>query len=169
MSGKKMTLTAEDILAMSSSDEDHDSSDNKSSSSSHSSADKKKLKEPQKTARSLETTPLAKHFTSPDPEPKTGQHEEEKNSSLEEEGGFEVIEQPIVVNPYINPMTSKSANAVEHSFASRITAEASYVVNKVSSGLEKVTDGITDVLFKKEDAEKDHDSDPEPDKDRPTR
>ena len=66
-------------------------------------------------------------------------------------------------------MTSKSANAVEQSFASRITAEASLVVNKVSTGLEKVTDGITDALFKKEDAQKDHDSDPEPDKDRPTR
>jgi len=59
MSGKK-TLTADEILAMSSSDEnDLDAS----SSSSHSS-DKPKKKDP-KTARSLETTPLTKHLTDP--------------------------------------------------------------------------------------------------------
>jgi hypothetical protein len=54
MSGKK-TLTADEILAMSSSDENDSAA---SSSSSHSS-DKQKKKDP-KTARSLETTPLAK-------------------------------------------------------------------------------------------------------------
>lgn len=66
-------------------------------------------------------------------------------------------------------MSSKSANAVEQSFAAKITSEASLVVNKVSLGFDKVAESITDVLFKKEDAEKDHDSDPEPGADRPTR
>jgi hypothetical protein len=62
MSAKK-TLTAEDILNESSSDEDKSDA---SSSSSHSS--EKQKKHPQKGARSLETTPLAKQsFTQPDP------------------------------------------------------------------------------------------------------
>jgi len=39
----------------------------------------------------------------------------------------------------------------------------------VTEKFDKVTDVVTDVLFKKEDAEKDHDSDPEPDADRPSR
>jgi hypothetical protein len=39
--------------------------------------------------------------------------QEETKSSMVKEGGFEVIERPMVVNPYANPPTSKSANAVE--------------------------------------------------------
>jgi hypothetical protein len=54
MSAKK-TLTADEILAMSSSDEDNSG---ESSSSSHSS--EKRKKQTPKTTRSLETTPLAK-------------------------------------------------------------------------------------------------------------
>jgi len=56
-----MTLTADDILAMSDSDDDESSSDKKSSSSNHSSEKKKAIKEPQKTTRSLESTPITKN------------------------------------------------------------------------------------------------------------
>ena len=145
MSGKK-TLTADEILAMSSSDEN----DSEASSSSSHSSEKQKKKDP-KTARSLETTPLAKQsFTQPDPV--LSKLPEETKSSFVEVDEFQVIEQPIVINPYINPQTSKSANAVEQSFAARITSEANELANRVAGGIDKVTDSITDVLFKKEDA-----------------
>ena len=145
MSGKK-TLTADEILAMSSSDEEKSDASSSSSQSSH-----KQKKQPLKAPRSLESTPLAKQsFTQPDPV--ISKLPEEIKSSFVEADEFQVIEQPIVINPYINPQTSKSANAVEQSFADRIKSEASELADKVAGGIDKVTDSITDVLFKKEDA-----------------
>ena len=87
-----------------------------------------------------------------------------------EEGGFEVIDQPLVVNPYANPSTSKSANAGEKSLAARFSSVVSGVADLVTEKIDKVADGITDSLFKVEDAQKENLSDPEEDDaERPTR